>query len=324
MSNFKNLEAAECADALFKIKNPLILIHVRPDGDCIGSAAALSLIFSELGKKAEIASSDKIPDRLKFILEKTGACITENYNGKTAISVDVASPAQLGDLAEIAPAPVLMIDHHAVGVRYADGYVKPDSSSTGEVLYDIAEELIKQGKIKMTKPLAYALYTAISSDTGCFCYSNATPDTYRKAARLMESGIDYPDINHRLFNSKSERQIKAEGFIASILKTAKDGKIAYAALKNSDKESLALCDDDFETAIDVVRSVLGAKTALFVRETDNGKIKASLRSTDNDVAGVAAKFGGGGHVRAAGCSPNAKCAEEATKMILDELYKLYE
>ena len=318
-NNFERLNAKECALRILDIKKPLVLIHVRPDGDAVGSAAALSEIFRQLGERPVILSADKIPDRLNFILEKTGACIAENTDGYTAVSIDVASPAQLGELAETAPSPVLMIDHHAVGEQFADGYIVPEASSAAEALYEVALALESMGKIRINKSMAYALYTAISSDTGCFAYSNAKPKTHLVAARLMEIGIDTADINNKLFHSKSKEQISAEGFIASKINTANNGKTAYATLTRAERESLGLSTEHFETAIDIVRSLAGVEIAFVVKENDEGKFKVSLRSCGADVAAVAKKFDGGGHIRAAGCSVEASDSNDAVKQILNAI-----
>ena len=318
-SNYARLTAAECAERLLEIKKPLILIHVKPDGDAVGSAAALCEIFRQLGECSPILSQDKIPARLNFILEATDTKVASSTDGYTAVSIDVASPSQLGALLESAPTPVLMIDHHAVGEQFADGYVAPDASSAAEALYDIALVLESMGKIKINKTLAYALYTAISSDTGCFAFSNASSKTHICAARLIELGIDAADINNRLFYSKSKEQITAEGFIASKIQTAMDGKVAYATLSTKERESLGISAEHFETAIDVVRSLCGTEIAFVAKEEKEGRIKVSLRSTGYDVASIAKSFGGGGHTRAAGCTVNAKDTEEAAELILRKI-----
>lgn len=317
--DYKRLSAKACAALLSEIENPIVFIHVRPDGDAVGSACALCEIYLQLGRECCFLSADKIPERLAFIPKHVGVKIATEALGFTPIAIDVPSPAQLGALYEKFPAPALMIDHHAVGEQFADGYIAPEASSAGEALFEVAWELIDQGLIKMTEGLAYALYSAISSDTGCFAYSNTSPKTHKLAARLIEAGIDSADINHKLFHSKSASQIKAEGFAAKKLKLALSGKVAYTAITLRDLEELKLAHEDFETAIDVARSVMGAEIAFVAKETESGKYKISLRSTGANVAVIAKELGGGGHIRAAGCSVNAATADEAIKMILSKI-----
>ena len=321
MKEFKKLSAKECALRILETQNPIVLIHQRPDGDAVGSGAALCEIFRQLGREASLLSSDHIPERLRFILDFTGVSVANGAEGKSAVAIDTASPSQLGSLRDTAPAPILMIDHHQIGEPFADGYIVPEASSAAEALFDVAEELIAMGKVALDLPLAYALFAAVSSDTGCFAYSNASAKTHRLAANLIEVGIDAADINRRLFSSKSNEQLRAEGFIASKLETDRTGRIAFATLSFDQLNALGLKEEHFETAIDVVRAVRGAEIAVFIRQTDCNKYKASLRSNGKNVAKIAERFGGGGHIRAAGCSLCAESIESAKTSILSELEK---
>ena len=319
MTDFPRLTLSECVDRLLEIENPLVIMHIRPDGDTVGSAAALCEIFKSLGKSAKYFSEDGIPERLAFLTE--GLERGDVSEGLDAVSIDVASPMQMGRISDSVTVK-LAIDHHAVNTPFAPNYTVHTASSAGEVLLGIAKELEARGLIKITEKIAYPIYTAISSDTGGFAFSNTTPETHRAAADLIELGIDHADINRRLFMSKSQSQIRAEGFVASKMRTAADGKIAYASLSSAECESLGLDISDFETAIDVVRSLMGTEIALVVKETDRG-FKASMRSTGANVAEIAARHGGGGHVRAAGCSVDAKNVEEAAETLLSELEALF-
>lgn len=309
------ITARECAERLLALRAPVILTHRSPDADTLGSGTALTLALRALGKDATLICPDPIPERLAFLTE--GVPMGEEPYGEESVSIDVASRNMLGALSHLEP--VLMIDHHATGVPFADYFTIPDLSSAGEVLYLVLRELESMCDFRITADIAARLYAAISSDTGGFIYSSVTPDTMRIAASLIEYGIDFADINHRLFNSKSPSQIRAEGYTASNLKSALDGRISYAYLPLCEREAMGLSFSDFETAIDVVRSVMGAEVAIFVRESEEGKFRASLRSTELNVAQVAKEFDGGGHVHAAGCNPVAKSAEEAAKAIVESV-----
>lgn len=322
MSSFKKLDAAECARRLIEIERPLVVMHVRPDGDTVGSGIALVRILKALGKDARFISSDPIPERLKFIIDgEKEAPRGEDLFEYNAIAIDVASPAQLGELnGKITPC--LMIDHHEVGTPFADNYTLPGKSSAGEVLAAVLDELVSAGAITVSESIARALYTAISSDTGGFVFSNTSPETLRRAADLLEAGVDHAAINHALFHSKSKEQLSAEGFTAANMKTARDGRVAYALVSREDKTSLGVSWEHFDTAIDVVRSLLGVKVAFIIKELDKGVYKASLRSTGRDVASVAAHFGGGGHIRAAGCTVKAESLTEAEELVLEKIKEL--
>ncbi len=319
MNPYRNLSAREAAEILKSLKAPVVLMHARPDGDTAGSCAALIKILRALGIEAQYASADKIPDRLAFLLE--GEKQAEVLDGRELIAIDVASPSQLGSLSYLADKVILTIDHHRVNSPFSDNLTLPDASSAAEALSAVLDELIKDGKCSLTPEIAHPMYAAISSDTGGFLFSSASAQTYRLAARLIDTGIDFADINHALFHSKSREQLLAEGFISSRIRTAANGKIAYAALSAADRAALSLSGEHFETAIDIIRSLIFSEIALFVRENDDGSIKASLRSTGFDVASVAANFGGGGHIRAAGCTLSANNAEEGAALLVEAIEK---
>ena len=314
-SNIRALTVKEFADRLTELDSVAVATHIRPDGDTVGTSVAMCRILEALGKDAVLLPADDIPERLRFLTD--GVKIADSADGRSVVTCDVASPSQLGELYERLPEIALSLDHHAVSKPFAPNLTIGDLSSAGEVLYLVLCELIANGKAALTPEIAYPLYAAISSDTGGFMYSSATPDTYRAAAALMECGIDYADINHRLFNSKSENQIKAEGFVAANMQT--DGNLSYAVITASDRERLGITPEHFETAIDVVRARLGTEIAFVLKELDGGKYRVSLRSTGFNVAEIAEKFSGGGHVRAAGCTVMAEAPEIAIDMIKDAI-----
>ena len=219
MADYKVLDVRGCAERILEIEHPLVVMHVRPDGDTVGSCAALMYIFHKLGKAPLWACSDPIPERLEFLLSSYREAYRYEYDSSTVVTVDIPTKEQIGDLYDFMPRVSLMIDHHEVGVPFADNFIIGGASSAGEVVMQIVEELIEMDKITLDPALAYPLYAAISSDTGCFRYSNATPDTMRRGASLIEVGIDAEEINHKLFNSKSQRQIRAEGFVSEKIET---------------------------------------------------------------------------------------------------------
>lgn len=319
MSEYKKLTARECAERLLEIENPLVLMHARPDGDTVGAGIALCEIFKALGKKPVYVSEDNIPKRLEFLT--SGNELASSFDDKEVIAVDIAAPKQAGNLLASLPAPKLMIDHHEFGIPFADFYTVKGLSSAGEAVLNVALELENMGKISITQKIAYPIYAAMSSDTACFRYSSANDKTYEMAALLINTGIDFSDINHKLFNSKLPEQIKAEGFTSSKIKTAFSGKVAYAEISLAERRALGLDFEFFETSVDVVRQLFGVEIAFVVKESDTGEIRASLRSLGANVAKIATELGGGGHVRAAGCSPNANSVEEASQMILDLIEK---
>lgn len=323
MADYKVLDVRSCAERILEIEHPLVVMHVRPDGDTVGSCAALMYIFHKLGKAPLWACSDPIPERLEFLLSSYREAYRYEYDSSTVVTVDVPTKEQIGDLYDFMPRVSLMIDHHEVGVPFADNFIISGASSAGEVVMQIVEVLVEMGKITLDPALAYPLYAAISSDTGCFRYSNATPDTMRRGASLIEAGIDAEEINHKLFNSKSQRQIRAEGFVSEKIETKYSGRVAYATVTRRERDRLGVLMEHLETAIDVVRSVEMVEISFVIKETDKGEFKASLRSTGADVAAICARFGGGGHVKAAGCTIPARSIDEAARKLLRELGNTY-
>ena len=178
-------------------------------------------------KDAELISPDEIPERLAFLTE--GIKISDSAEDKTLVSIDVASPSQLGKTYD-AGVPILSIDHHKVNTPYCDNCTLPEASSAGEVLFKVVKVLEKKGALRITKRIAERIYAAIASDTGGFIYSNAKEDTYRIAAELISCGIDHAEINRKLFNSKNPQQIKAEGYTALNMKNTAEGRISYFVL----------------------------------------------------------------------------------------------
>lgn len=328
---FKELSFEELCEKLCQNKKTLIIFHSRPDADAVGSAFALRELLEAMGMQAICACSDEVPKRLEFMIEDVQGSVLLDMDmlgdHERVISVDSASPQQLGPLFERLHRDIdVMIDHHGSGTVYADNYVRPEASATAEIIFDIAKWLVANEKIPYISDRVYGcIYTAISSDTGCFKYSNVTPETHRYAAELVEAGVDTADINHRLFDSKTKKQILAEGEAARRLSVYGGGKIASVLFPYSSKFSLGLSDENLETIIDIPRSLEGVEVAISVRQPEDKKFfRVSMRSNgDFDVSAVCQRFGGGGHKKAAGCSLEADGIEQAEKKILSVINELY-
>ena len=303
MTEFPALSLDEVCDLLLAAERPTVLSHAHPDGDTVGAAAALCHILARLHKRAAWHCADPLPRRLAFLFDGLEMATPEENRGGTVIAVDVASPTQLGALAETyLPGGVhLMLDHHEVGSVFAPSLVCPHAAAAGEVVYHIAERLCARGALReIDTAVAGAIYAAISSDTGCFKYSNVTAETHRVAAALHATGIHADKINHLLYDSRTPEQLAAEKIAMSRLSVHAGGRIGAVLLTLADREGLS--EDDFETAVDIPRSMAGVEIALVLRELAGGVTKVSLRSVEVNVSAIAQAFGGGGHVRAAGCT----------------------
>lgn len=323
MTQFKTLSLDELCARLCENKKTLIIYHARSDADAVGSAFALREIFRLMGVTSMCACADEVPERLKFLSEDAQGSVVPavgmEFGHERVISVDSASPSQLGSLFDVLHRDIdLMIDHHGTGTVYADCYIDTHAAATGEIIYAVAKKLLADGDLPIITPrIINCVYAAISSDTGGFRFSNVTPATHRIAAELLEAGADSANINHILFESKTLKQISAEGEAARRLKLWHGGRIASVTIPYSSRHALGLNDESMETVIDVPRSVGGADVAFAVRQpSDEPFFRVSMRSSaDIDVSAICRRFGGGGHVRASGCSLRAGNIDEAEDMI---------
>lgn len=312
MSNYQNLTLTEAAARIRSGVDTLILFHRHPDGDAIGSGFALKLILEGMGCRALCACDDEIPARLAFLVgDKQSSILTENLPGDFTpaqiITVDSASPAQVGEqYANLEGRIDLMIDHHAKGDMYADGYIDGTASSAGELIYRVSRELVRTGRLPgIPAEVDTLLYAAISSDTGCFRYSNATPATHRVIADLLEINyFDAADINHRLFGIKSYKLLQAEKVGFDRLRLYADGKVGIVDMPFDVMEAYGFTDDHLGTLVDIARGLQGVQVAAAIRQSSKeGVYRVSVRSSCHvDVAAVCAEFGGGGHIKAAGCT----------------------
>ena len=311
MNNYEKLTLTETATRIRGDEPTLILFHRHPDGDAVGSGFALKLILEAMGCTAYCVCEDEIPERLRFLTEGLqNSILKENLPSDFAptqiVSVDTASPAQAGVLyPDYEGRFDLMIDHHAKGEMYADGYIDGTASSAGELIYRLSRELIRTGRIpSVPAEVDMLLYAAISSDTGCFRFSNASPKTHRTAATLLESDFDSADLNHRLFGVKSYKLLQAETVGFNRLRLYADGKIGVVNMPFDVMEAYGFTDEHLGTLVEVARGLQGVQVAVAIRQsTAEGIYRVSMRSSCHvDVAAVCAEFGGGGHIKAAGCT----------------------
>lgn len=327
MRKFRTLEFEDLITELEQPDDTLILFHRNPDADAVGSAFALKKVLADLGSRAWCVSCDEVPLRLRFLMDGEQestlvGTIPADFAVSRIVSVDSASPAQLGALYEVYGEKIdLMIDHHGMGEVYADHYIRPNAAATGEIMFDLVKQLATEERVAITDSLCTDLYAAISADTGGFQFSNVTPETHLRAAELLESGIDCSEINRRLFNTKTLEQLRAESAGISHLHLFENGKVAVITFPYALKAALGLGDEHLNTLVDVARSLMGVEVAVAIRQPSaDGVFRVSMRSScDIDVAALCAKFDGGGHKKAAGCTLYAADADEAMKKIVSEI-----
>ncbi len=329
---YQHLTMEETAARIRCGVDSLVLFHRHPDGDAVGSGFALCRILEALGCRTRCVCDDEVPERLQFLLQDASvgpaqdslqwAAIPTDFSPAQIIAVDTASPAQAGRLYDTLAGRIdLMIDHHGKGEMYADGWIDGDCAATGEMIYRLSRALLAEGRISAVPAgVDRLLYAAISSDTGCFRYSNAGPSTHLAAADLLRSGFDAAEINHRLFEVKSPRLLLAEKVGFERLKLFADGRIGIVDMPFALKREHDLADEHMETLVDVARGLQGVQVAVAVRQSNEDPVyRVSMRSSCGvDVSAVCAAFGGGGHVRAAGCTVTCPQGMEAVVAMLAE------
>ena len=293
-----HINLKETAEFLNTHDNYYILTHQSPDGDTTGAGFALCYALRGIGKNANVLCSDEFPKRYRFMYESYEP---QKFSPDTIVAVDVADEKLLGlRLAQYGEYVDLCIDHHVSNTEYAKRLlVYPEASAACEVLYRVFAEM----GIVPDKLIAECLYTGISTDTGCFKYGNTTKLAHTIAAKLMDCGIDFERINREMFEIKSKARLMVEQYIISAMEYYLDDKCAMAAVTLDTIEETGLNQDEFEGIAGMSVQPEGVQVGVIIKEKDKGKFKISMRSaSDIDVSEICRKFGGGGHVKAAGCT----------------------
>lgn len=301
----------ETAEFLKTHDNYFILTHQSPDGDTMGSGFALCYALRSIGKSANVLCSDEFPQRYGFMY--TGY-EPQKFSPETIVAVDVADAKLLGSkLAQYGEYVDLCIDHHISNTEYAKRLlIYPDASAACEVLFRVLSEM----EINFDKRIAECLYTGISTDTGCFKYGNTTKLAHLFTAKLMEYDIDVERINREMFDTKSKARLKVEQYILSAMEYFLDDKCTIAAVTLDTIEEIGLAQEEFEGIGGMSVQPEGVKVGVIIKEKDPGKFKISMRSASEiDVSEICRKFGGGGHVKAAGCTLEGKLEDVKLKLL---------
>lgn len=314
----KKIDVAKTAELLKAADNILILTHRNPDGDTLGSGFALMHALRSIGKRAKVLCCDEIPKKYSYMFGEK----QEDFSAEYTVSVDVADIKLLGNdfSREFENKIDLCIDHHGSNTEYADNLLLRSCAATCEIVYDIVNAL----DVTITQIIANCLYTGISTDTGCFLFSNVTPETHIIAADLIKKGADYVNINKVMFETKSIGYFKLEELALNTVKTYFDGKCAVMSITQEMLRESNTDESDCDGIAGIPRKIDGVLVGVTVRERSDGSYKVSLRSHEPvDSAKICKLMGGGGHARAAGCelSPDAFEAEKAKllSIIEDEL-----
>ena len=300
----------ETAKWLAEHDNYVILTHRRPDGDTIGSAAALCLGLRQLGKTAHVLVNAEVTPKYAPLLE--GLTKVEAWAGDTVICVDVASFGMLPEAYQ-KYSIAMRIDHHGGSESFTENeLVDPETAACGEIIYDILMALY----LDLDAAIANALYTAVSTDTGCFRYANTTSHSFAVAAACAWNSKDIYKINQTLFDTTTLARLRVQAYLVEHAKFLQNGKIAICPLPRAVEQELGATEDDLENISGFPRSIEGVQLAVTLREEASGRIKISARAVPGcDAAALCANFGGGGHKGAAGASMDMTMEEAVNAVI---------
>ena len=311
--------ASEAARALLAADNILILTHRRPDGDTTGCAGALCRGLRQLGKTAYILENVELTRRYEGLIAPCYA--PADFAPACVVTTDIADYGLLTDNAEPYRDRLdVVLDHHRSNAMAAPvRVVRETAGACAELIADVLDEM----GVQLTADIAECLYIALSTDTGCFRYSNTTPDTLRIAARCLEAGVDGGEINRRLFEVKSWPRFQMERIIFDTMEFLMDGKIALAIIRRADINRTGADMDDLDSIASLTRQIEGVQVGITITENTDGTSKISVRTTKEvDASAICAKCGGGGHLRAGGAS--LSCGpDEARDQIVEAARQVY-
>jgi len=314
----------EIGEVLRHHQSFVLLSHVRPDGDAIGSQIGLGFALLAAGKSVRLFNEDGLPESLAFLrgAERIEVPPTEPVTADVVIALDTATKPRLGERCLQAVSNVklwLNIDHHISNPHYGElNLIDATSPATGEILY----ELILALGLPLPDESRDALYVAVSTDTGSFQYPSTTAKTYDMAADLIRRGLDVGTLNSNTYDNHPFRRLELLRALLSTLELSPDGLVAHWTLREATRRELALSAEDSEGLIDVIRAIRGVQVAVFFEELPDGKSRVSMRSKDRryDVCRIATEFGGGGHSLAAGLRMHA-AIDDTKARVLDAIQR---
>lgn len=294
----------------------VISAHAKADGDALGSTLAAAALVESLGKKPVVFLTFK-GDKFDYIFDRSKIFSgdKDSLDPDVFIALDCGSPKRLEDVEGVfeRSATKFNIDHHISNDLFGDyNYVEPGASSTCELMYEVIS-----GIAPIDRYMAECLYTGILTDTGGFRHSCTGDKTMRIAGELMSRGIDFSEIQQRVFHRRSMSAAKV--FAKAVLNAKLKGNIAYTKLSLIEIRSVGAIFEELDGIVEYCLGIKGAKAAVFLYEKEKNVTKCSFRSMGADVNKVASLFGGGGHERAAGCTLEGMSLDKATDTVLEAL-----
>lgn len=305
----------QAAQWLRERDNFLLLTHVRPDGDTLGSAAALALALRGLGKQAHVAYNLGITETYADYM--TGCYAPADFVPEHIVAVDIATENLLPPaLEQWRGKSELCIDHHPSNEGYAqETCLDATAAACGEIIYRICKELGV-----MDAQIAKQLYIAITTDCGCFVYNNTTPATHRIAAELMEYGDFWKQVNRNCFQTLSLKEIRLQNRLLESMEFYDEGTLAIGAISLADLAEFEASQGDSEELASWANKIQGVKASATLRQLEERVWKVSLRTDGSlNATQVCGLLGGGGHAAAAGASMFDVDEAEARAKVLEAI-----
>jgi phosphoesterase RecJ-like protein len=304
----------QAAQAMLDAKCITVACHINPDGDALGSMLGLAVALEALGKTVVRLCQDAVPFNYRFLptSEAVAKCPPPAWSPNVAVGLDCDAEHRLGTVAPaVLHAPcVIDLDHHTGSGPF--GHIRvlnSEASSASQVVYDLLPYL----GTPLTTDIATCLLAGIIFDTGAFRFSNTSVSTFLAAAKLVEAGANPDSIHQSLFDNRPFSNIKLLG--RALANALVDGDIAWSALTRKDFRETGAEETETEGIVNNLMAIRNIRAAALFRETGHG-VKVSLRSRDGvDVAEIAGHFGGGGHVKAAGCTVQKPMAGAMTEVL---------
>ncbi len=322
-----NITISSAARLLSEAEHILLVCHIHSDGDTLGSAFGLKHAMEAKGHTVRVLCDEKIPDRLKFITDFQAELFEyplEGFTPDIICSIDAAEPSLMGSYGE--KEFDLKLDHHGSGSHYAKyNFIDGSYAACAEIIYSVICELEALDHATLTQKCATALYAAVSSDTGCFKYSNVTSSTMRIAAALIDKGADYENVCRRLFETRSMGETLAQKMTLNNLKFYRSNTVAVISVSSEMKAEYGVCDEDLGAIGSYLREIEGVELAIVIKqsEKESGKYRISMRSgAEINSSDMCANFGGGGHARAAGGSVAAESSSDAEKKVMEKVLQV--
>ena len=301
------------AEQLLSMDNIVILTHQNPDGDTLGCAYALYYALTARGKKVRVENEKAIPKKYGFMSEKYKAA---EFECQSVVAVDIASTSLFGNGMERYVGNVdLCIDHHKSNTDYADKTLLDCGVAAAcEIVYDLILEM--DGEISNDALLC--IYTGVSTDCGCFKYSNTTAKAHDIAALAIAKGIDIYKVNQAMFESKSRAQLDIEKVALQNLQFFHGGRCAVIVIEHDLLLKTGAEESDLDALPAMTRQIQGVEVGVVIKERERGEFKISMRTGKHpDASAICSEFGGGGHAGAAGCTIYEDSSEKVLSLLVE-------